>query len=81
MIKVVIPETMPMINTVKEFLDSRGITPYALGGDAGISKTTAYALYKNPDQLPSPDVLRKICDTYEIQPGLLMKWEKDTRKS
>lgn len=65
---------MPVINTIKEFLDSREITRYRFWQDTKIAQRTAYDLYNNPEQLPSPDVLRKVCDRYKVQPGLLMKW-------
>lgn len=72
-----IVENMTVINTVKEFLDSQGITPYRFGKDAGLAPKTAYDLYNKPEQLPSPDVLRKICDCYKVQPGVLMKWQEN----
>lgn len=72
---------MPVKNTIKDFLDSKGITPYRFLRDVGIAQRTAYDLYNNPDQLPSPKVLSRICDTYEIEPGAILKWEKDAKKS
>ena len=73
---------MPVINTIKEFVDDKGITPYQFRKDVGIAQRTAYDLYNNPLQLPSSSVLTKICDCYEIQPSLLLKWvPKDTREA
>jgi DNA-binding Xre family transcriptional regulator len=66
---------MPVINKIKPFLDSRGITRYRFGKAVGISQTTAYTLYDKPDQLPSSTVLSKICDTYRVQPGELIEWQ------
>jgi DNA-binding Xre family transcriptional regulator len=63
-----------VINTVKKFLESRNITAYRLCKDTGIVETTAYALIKRPEQLPGPEVVRKICDRYQVQPGELMEW-------
>ncbi len=65
---------MPVRNTIKEFVDGLGITPYQFGKDAGIAQNTAYALYKNPGQRPSPSVLDKICDTYKVQPCKILRW-------
>lgn len=65
---------MPVINTIKEFVDGRGLTRYQFRKDTGIAQRTAYDLYGNPFQLPSSTVLTKICDFYEVQPSLLMKW-------
>jgi DNA-binding Xre family transcriptional regulator len=67
---------MPVINKIKPFLDSRKITRYRFGKAVGISQTTAYTLYDNPDQLPSSTVLSKICDTYEVQPNEVLEWAK-----
>ena len=69
-----------MKNKIKPFLDSRGVTPYRFRQDAGISPTTAYDLYNNPDQLPSSTVLSKICDAYEVQPSEVLEWVKSERE-
>lgn len=63
-----------MKNKIREFLETRGITPYRFGKDVEISQTTAYALVNNPDQLPSSTVLSKICDTYKVQPNEVLEW-------
>ena len=65
---------MPVRSKIKEFLDSRGITRYRFMQDVGIAQGTAYSLYANPEQLPSSTVLAKICDTYQIQPGVVLEW-------
>lgn len=67
---------MPVINKIKPFLDAKGITPYQFRKDSGIAQRTAYDLYNNPSQLPSSSVLSKICDAYEIQPGVVLEWVK-----
>lgn len=61
-------------NKIKHFLDIRGITCYRFMKDVGIAQGTAYALYDNPDQIPASNVLSKICDAYEVQPGELLEW-------
>ena len=69
-----------VINTIKEFVDAQGITPYQFRKDVGIAQRTAYDLYNNPLQLPSSSVLTKICDCYEIQPSILLKWIPKTER-
>lgn len=61
-------------NKIKQFLDSRGITPYQFEKQAKIAHRTAYDLYNNPLQIPSSSVLDKICSTYNIQPGDILEW-------
>lgn len=68
---------MPLKNLVKPFLDKKGITPYRLWHDTGISRVTAYKLYNDENYVPGGDVLSLICDAYEIQPGTLIKRVKE----
>lgn len=63
-----------MINKLQIFIESRNITRYQLMKETGIAQRTAYDLCGNQTQLPSPDVLRKICNTYQIQPNDIMEW-------
>ncbi len=65
---------MPVINRIKEFLDSRGILPSHFSKQAGIAENTAYTLYKDPYKKPNSTVLDKICDTYRIEPSEILKW-------
>lgn len=65
---------MPVINTIKQFIDERGITPYRFAQNAGISLNTAYALYNTPSQRVGAAVLDKICDAYKIQPSEILLW-------
>jgi DNA-binding Xre family transcriptional regulator len=65
---------MAVRNKIKDFLDERGITPYQFERQVKIAHRTAYDLYNNPTQLPSSAVLTKICDTYKVQPGILLEW-------
>ena len=65
---------MTVKNKIKQFLDNKGITPYRFRADTGIAPSTAYDLYNNPDRLPNSNVLTKICDAYEIQPGEVLEW-------
>ncbi len=69
-----------MRNKIKEFLDSRGITPYRFRKDTGIAQRTAYDLYNNSSHYPSKEVMSKICNTYRIQPGDLLEWIPNENK-
>ena len=60
---------MPMINKVKNLVDSKGISVYKFRQETGIAPTTAYELYNNPKHLPSIRVLERVCESYEIQPN------------
>lgn len=71
---------MPVRNTIKAFIDKRGITPYQFGKETGIAQKTAYALYNNPEQRPSPSVLDKICDFYQVQPSVFLEWVNPTKE-
>ncbi|MBV8886129.1 MAG: helix-turn-helix transcriptional regulator [Chroococcidiopsidaceae cyanobacterium CP_BM_RX_35] len=66
-----------MKNIIKPFLDGLGISPYRFWHAAGISRVTAYKLYNDPTYIPGADVLVKICDTYQIQPGAILFWMSD----
>lgn len=68
---------MAVINTVKQFVDSRGITVYQFRKETGIAQATAYRLYNNSHEIPRGDVLSAICQTYRIQPGELLRWVAD----
>lgn len=68
---------MTVKNKIKQFVDSKQISVYQFRKDTNIAQRTAYDLYNNPDQLPNATVLRKICDSYEIQPNEILEWIKD----
>lgn len=65
---------MSVVNIVKSFVDEKEITVYQFSKDTGIALKTAYSLYNNPLQRPSPSVLDKICNFYKCQPCELLKW-------
>lgn len=67
---------MPMYNTIKEFCDKRGITPYALGKKSGVSCQTVYRLTGDPLYLPSMPVVEKICEAFGVQPSELIKYQE-----
>lgn len=68
---------MTVINKIKQFVDNKGMSVYQFWKEAKIAQRTAYDLYNNPNQLPNATVLKKICDTYEIQPNEILEWRKD----
>lgn len=44
-------------------------TAYRLGKETKISLNTIYKFLNNPDEIPSSVNLKKICETYLIQPN------------
>lgn len=70
---------MPMKNTVRSFLDKKGLSVYKFIQDTGIAPATGYKLAKKADYLPSVRVLEAICDTYKVQPGELLEWVEGDR--
>lgn len=67
-----------MINTIKQFVDNREMTPYQFWKVTGIAQATAYRLYKNPSDIPSGNVLDAIFKAFpEAQPNDLMAYVPD----
>jgi DNA-binding Xre family transcriptional regulator len=64
-----------LINKIKPLLDDRKVTPYSFGKDLNIAQGTAYKLYKEPDRIPSAEILGKICDRYRVPVGEVIEWE------
>jgi DNA-binding Xre family transcriptional regulator len=62
-----------LVNTLKDVLDSRGLSSFKLSRTSDVSPTTARKIYSDPSYIPSPDVLEKICITLEIQPGDILR--------
>lgn len=56
-------------NRLKQVLAEKSKTPYWLAKQAGLSRTTVYALCNNPDRLPDGDVLLAVCTALDIAPG------------
>ena len=63
---------MPLRNKIKAFVDAQEITPYQFCKDTGLSQNTGYNLYNDPEYIPGPTALAKICGTYKVQPGELI---------
>lgn len=66
--------SMPLKNQIKAFVDSKGITRYQFCKATGLSQNTVYRLYKDPNYIPGSEALLKICEAYNIQPGVLIKY-------
>ncbi len=75
--QVVPPSGNMVINTIKQFVDSLGITRYQFYKRAGISKTTAYALYENHERIPDTETIERICAAFDCQIGDLMKYVRE----
>lgn len=65
---------MPIVNKIKEFVDTRGISAYRFAQEAGITYNTAYSFYNNPKKRIGAAVLDRICDAYKIQPSEIIEW-------
>jgi DNA-binding Xre family transcriptional regulator len=72
---------MTVRNTIKTFIEKKGISVYRFRLDTGVSQGTAYSLTNAPDRIPNADVLNRICETYRIQPGEILEWIPDEPKS
>jgi DNA-binding Xre family transcriptional regulator len=68
---------MTVRNTIKAFIDQRGISVYKFRKDIGVAQSTAYDLVNDPNRIPNADVLNKICEKYRVQPGDLLEWVPD----
>ena len=61
---------MAVINRIKEFLDSRGVTSgYQFWKETGLPQSTAFRLYGDRNVYPSKKVASIICSTYNVEPG------------
>lgn len=67
-----------MLNRVKEFADSHGMTAYALYKTTNVSEPTIYRLYSNPELIPSGKVLEAFCKTFpDSTPNDWLKFASD----
>ena len=58
-----------LVNTLRSLLDNRRLSSFALSKQANLSPTTTRKIYTDPEYIPSPDVLEKLCMTLECLPG------------
>ena len=70
-----------MKNKIREFIEKKGITAYRFWKDTGLSRPTAYRVCSDPEYPLAGEVLDKICDAYQIQPGDILFWEPPSKKS
>lgn len=68
---------MTVQNSVREFIEKEGISVYEFRKRTGMSQGTAYSLANEPDRIPNADVLNRICETFRIQPGEILRWLPD----
>jgi putative transcriptional regulator len=62
--------------TVRELMQRRGITAYALSRGAGLSYPSAYRLSRPGAGFGRlhADTLDRLCAYFEVQPGKLLEW-------
>ncbi|MEA5498342.1 helix-turn-helix transcriptional regulator [Limnoraphis robusta Tam1] len=65
---------MPMINKLREMIESRQVTKYSIYKDGRISKQTVYNLVNNPSLIPDGKTLEVLCDFFQCQPNELLEW-------
>lgn len=69
---------MKVLNRVKEFADSRGLTAYALWKATELSEPTVYRLYKDSSLIPSGKVLEGFAKAFpETTPNDWLKFAKN----
>ena len=66
------PTQGKLFNNLKDLLEGKGISSFALSKAADLSPTTTRKIYTDQFYIPSPDVLEKICLSLECQPGDLL---------
>lgn len=63
-------QCMAVRNRIKHLVDGMEKTRYQFWKETNLSQNTAYRLYDEPDYIPGPTVMDKICKAYPgIQPG------------
>jgi len=73
---------MAVRNRIQTFIDSRGMTPYQFWKATGVAQATAYRLYKNPNDIPSGNVLDSIFKAFpDAQPNDLLEYVPDEEVS
>lgn len=67
-------------NRIHEFLQERSLSVYAFWKKTGLAQRTAYDLNNDPTYVPGGDVLAKICEAFDCQPGELIYWDTQSKK-
>lgn len=57
-----------MYEKFKKLLDSRGVTPYRVSKDTGLS-TATLSDWKNGKSVPKRDKIEKICEYFNVSPS------------
>ena len=69
-----------MLNRIKEFADSRGLTAYALWKATTLSEPTVYRLYNDPTLIPSGKVLEGFAVAFpDSSPNDWLKFDSGDR--
>jgi len=61
-----------LFNSLKDLLDSKKLSSFALSKLANLSPTTTRKIVSDESYIPSPDVLEKLCLTLDCKPGDLL---------
>lgn len=73
---------MKVINRIKEFADSRGLTAYALWKATNLSEPTVYRLYKDPTLIPSGKVLEGLAEAFpDTTPNDWLRFEREQEEA
>lgn len=66
---------------IPELLKERGWTAYRLAQETGLTVPAAYRLAKGePVQRIDAATLETLCETFGVQPGDLLEWERNSPK-
>lgn len=63
------PAQGKLFNNLKNLLEVKGLSSFALSKVADLSPTTTRKIYSDENYIPSPDVLEKICLSLSCKPG------------
>jgi putative transcriptional regulator len=66
-------------NTLKELLDKEGITAYSFSKTTGTERNTIYKIRDNKTVVPHSNLLIKICDFFQIEPGDFIIYDKSLK--
>jgi Cro/C1-type HTH DNA-binding domain len=72
---------MKVVNRLKVFADSRGLTAYALWKATRLTEPTVYRLYNHPDLIPSGKVLTGLYQAFpDTTPNDWLEFVSNSRK-
>jgi DNA-binding Xre family transcriptional regulator len=70
---------MAVKNLIAQALEAKQMTRYRFWRETGLARVTAYRLVDDPTYVPGGEVLDKVCQALNCQPGELMIWIADDR--